>query len=123
MLGEDEAPQGDEEIDVSVSFTRVEPPPPGTEVDATIDGETLTGGELEGGESAYHELFVPAGTTVRVSVVADQDGEDLDVFVEGESFTDSGDEEFVLEGPIDAELEVYLYSDGPTGYIVELSPG
>jgi len=115
-------PQPGEEVDVSVSFTPVEPPPPGTALDATIDGEPAVNGELEGGESAFHDILIPAGAAVVVSVVSDVEDEDFDAYVEDEEFTDSGDEEFVLEGPLDAELEVYLYSEGPAGYVVLLSP-
>jgi hypothetical protein len=126
MRGEEYDLHDGAEVDVSVSFTPIEPPPPGTALDATIDGGPAVNGELESGESAFHDLLIPAGVSVVVSVVADVEGDeedvDFDAYVEDEEFTESGDEEFVLEGPLDAEIEVYLYTDEPAGYVVLLSP-
>jgi hypothetical protein len=113
----------DAEREYEVGFDVAPPPVPGAADDATIDGATSVSGELSGeGDTVWHQIVVPEGASVIVTIEADEAGEDIDAFLSEGEHTDSGDEGFVLDGPIDEEIEVYLYSEGPTGYTITLEP-
>ncbi|QYG91670.1 hypothetical protein HC251_03920 [Iamia sp. SCSIO 61187] len=114
---------GDDEVDVSVAFEVVAPPAPGSGSDATVDGDTVATGTLEDDlDVAFHDIVVPDGVSVVVTVAADDPDEDVDVELDGESYAVDGDEVLVVDGPLEATMEVYLFTAGPATYTITVEP-
>jgi hypothetical protein len=91
--------------------------------EATIDGGTSVEGYFDGeGATEYHEIIVPEGESIVVEILADEAGEDIDAYIAGDYYEDGGDETIYLDGPIYEELEVFLFSEGPTGYTITIEP-
>lgn len=110
-------------LEVSVGFADQAAAPEGDGDEATVDGETSVSGLLvDETDRAVHSLVVPDGLTVVVTIRADEPDVDVDAEVDGETYQAVGDEVLTLDGPLLADIEVYVYDVGSTGYEITVAP-
>lgn len=91
----------------------------------SIDGSTTSGGSLdESGTANFHDVVVPDGTIVIVTITPDSPDLDLVAEADGQSFDDnlSGEPELIrVTGPDDFSLEVSDFGSTAGSYTVTIA--